>query len=97
MDTNDAPLVLIVNQTFVRKYFGGRQPLGQQVHVMPEPQYPERMYEMVGTIPDTKYDDLRGDPEPMAFVPIDQFPVTAQGPGMAMMFAAKDGPEQSLE
>jgi ABC-type antimicrobial peptide transport system permease subunit len=26
----------------------------------------------------------------MAFVPIDQFPITAQGPGMAMMFAARD-------
>ena len=92
MDTTNAPLVLIVNQMFVRKYFGGRQPLGRQVQVMPEPQYPARIYEVVGTIPDTKYNDLRGDPEPIAFVPIDQFPETAQGPGMAMMVAAKDGP-----
>jgi predicted permease len=92
MDTTNAPLVLIVNQMFVRKYFGGGQPLGRQVQVMPEPQYPARIYEVVGTIPDTKYNDLRGDPEPMAFVPIDQFPETAQGSGMAMMVAAKDGP-----
>jgi predicted permease len=92
MDTTNAPLVLIVNQMFVRKYFGGERPLGRQVQVMPEPQYPARTYEVVGTIPDTKYNELRGSPEPMAFVPIDQFPMTAQGPGMAMMVAAKDGP-----
>jgi predicted permease len=89
-DTNDAPLVLIVNQTFLRKYVRTPTAIGQHVHVRPEPQYPERTYEIIGTIPDTKYGDLRGETPPMAFVPIDQFPVTAQGPGMALMFAARD-------
>ncbi len=89
-DTNDAPLVLIVNQTFIRRYIRTPTPIGQHVHVRPEPQYPERTYEIIGTIPDTKYGDLRDEAPPMAFVPIDQFPVTAQGPGMAMMFAARD-------
>ncbi len=89
-DTTDAPFVLIVNQAFIRKYLGATPPIGQLVHVMPEPQYPERTYEIVGTIPDTKYNNLRGDTPPMAFVPIDQFPVTAQGPGVAMMIAAND-------
>jgi predicted permease len=89
-DTNDAPLVLIVNQTFLRKYVRTPSPLGQHVHVRPEPQYPERTYEIIGTIPDTKYGDIRAETPPMAFVPIDQFPVTAQGPGVAMMFAARD-------
>jgi predicted permease len=36
-DTNDAPLVLIVNQAFIRKYLGSTPPIGQTVHVMPEP------------------------------------------------------------
>jgi len=89
-DTNDAPLVLIVNQTFIRRYIRTSSPLGQHVHVRPEPQYPERTYEIIGTIPDTKYGDLRDETPPMAFVPIDQFPVTAQGSGIAMMFAARD-------
>ena len=62
------------------------------MHVKPEPQYPERTYEIVGTIADTKYNDLRGNIPPMAFVPIDQFPVTAQGPGMAMMIATNGVP-----
>jgi predicted permease len=89
-DTNDAPLVLVVNQTFIRRYIRTPSPIGQHVHVRPEPQYPERTYEIIGTIPDTKYGDLRDETPPMAFVPIDQFPVTAQGPGIAMMFAARD-------
>ena len=88
-DTSDAPLVVIVNQAFQRKYVAG-SPLGQQVLVRPEPQYPERTYEIIGTIPDTKYGGLREETPPMAFAPIDQFPVTAQGPGIAMMFAARD-------
>jgi predicted permease len=89
-DMNGAPLVLIVNQAFIRKYVADGSPIGKQLHVLPEPQYPERTYEIVGTIPDTKYWDLREDTPPMAFVPIDQLPVTAQGPGMAMMFASTD-------
>jgi ABC-type antimicrobial peptide transport system permease subunit len=89
-DTNSAPLVLIVNQTFIRTYIRTPSPIGQHVHVRPEPQYPDRMYEIVGTIPDSKYNDIRGETPPMAFVPIDQFPVEAQGPGMAIMFAARD-------
>lgn len=92
MDRTEAPHVLIVNQAFVQKYFGKTRPLGRLVQVMPEPQYPARTYEVVGTIPDTKYNDLRAQAEPIAFVPIDQLPETAQGPGAAMMIAAKDGP-----
>src|SRR5882757_888310 len=92
MDTTEAPHVLIVNQAFVQKYFGKSQPLGRLVQVMPEPQYPARTYEVVGTIPDTKYNGLRGEPEPIAFVPIDQLPETAQGAGAAMMIASENGP-----
>lgn len=94
MDTTNAPYVLIVNQAFVRKYFGNAQPLGQLVQVKPEPQYPARTYQVVGTITDTKYNNLRGQSEPIAFVPIDQLPETAQGPGIAMMIAAIAGPAE---
>jgi predicted permease len=91
-DRPDTSYVLIVNQSFVRKYLGTKPPLGQLVQVMPEPQYPARTYQVVGTVADTKYNDLRKDPEPMAFVPIDQLPETAQGPGLAMVIASTDGP-----
>jgi predicted permease len=89
-DRSDTPLVLIVNQTFIRRFVRVASPLGEHVHVLPEPDYPERTYEIVGTIPDTKYSDLREEQQPMAFVPAGQFPVTGQRPGMAMMIAARD-------
>jgi predicted permease len=92
-DTNNAPLVLIVNQAFIRKFIGAAQPIGQLVHVMPEPRYPERTYQIIGTIPDTKYSDLREDTPPIAFVPAAQTPVDAQGPWVWMMIASNTGPD----
>ncbi|MFC5860795.1 ADOP family duplicated permease [Acidicapsa dinghuensis] len=90
-DTNHAPLAVIVNQMFIRRFLKG-QPLGKMVRVMPEPQYPERVMQVIGTIPDTKYNDLRIAMEPMAFVPVAQTPVTADGPWAAVMIAATNGP-----
>jgi predicted permease len=89
-DTNHAPLVLVVNQAFIRQFIGSAQPIGQLVHVMPEPSYPERTYEIVGTIPDTKYQDLREIAEPIAFVPAAQLPVDAQEAWGAVMIASDD-------
>src|SRR5262249_12115145 len=85
-DTNDAPLVVVVNQAFVRQYVNAASPLGVQVRVRPEPSYPGRTYQIVGIVPDTKYSDFREDRQVQAFVPMNQLPVpvTAQGPGMAM-------------
>ena len=89
-DTNGKPLVVIVNQAFVRKYVRGPSPLGVQVRVRPEPMYPARTYQIVAVVPDTKYSDLRADPPPQAFVPVAQLPVTAQSQGMAMLIASRD-------
>jgi predicted permease len=89
-DTNHNPMVLIVNQTFVRKYVNAPSPLGVQVHVRPEPQYPARSYEIIGVVSDTKYSDIREERQIQAFVPIAQLPVTAQGAGMAMLIASRD-------
>ena len=89
-DTMGKPLVLIVNQAFVRKYVRGSSPLGVQVRVRPEPLYPARTCQIVAVIPDTKYADLRADPPPQAFVPVAQLPLTAQNQGMAMLIASRD-------
>jgi predicted permease len=89
-DTNGKPLVLIVNQAFVRKYVRGPSPLGVQVRVRPEPMYPARICQIVAVIPDTKYADLRADPPPQAFVPVAQLPVMAQNQGMAILIASRD-------
>ena len=95
-DTNNSPLVLIVNHAFIRKYVGAGSPLGVQVHVRPEPQYPERTYQIVGIVPDTKYSDIREDVQIQAFVPIAQLPVTAQDPYVVMLIASRDPASEQL-
>jgi len=87
-DTQSSPRIAIVNQTFVRSYLDGQNPIGKTVRTAAEPRYPSTLFEIVGVIPDTKYNDLRGDPEPMAFVPAMQFPIEADGPGLGMVISS---------
>ncbi|WP_263360030.1 ABC transporter permease [Acidicapsa ligni] len=92
-DTNSSQFVLIVNQAFLRKYLSTTQPLGQLVHVMPEPHYPERTYQIIGTIPDTRYSEMREDSQPIAYVPAAQLPLDAQDPRVSAMIATSIGPD----
>jgi predicted permease len=54
-DTNSAGKVAIVNQSFVRYFFGGQSPLGRRVTSL------NVAYEIVGVVKDAKYQDLRQD------------------------------------
>jgi predicted permease len=59
--------VAVVNRAFVKKFLENRECLG--LHFGGEnPSDPE--YEIVGVVGDTKYDDLRKDPQPTAFIPL---------------------------
>jgi predicted permease len=82
-DTASSPRVALVNETFIRRYLSGANPLGQTLVTSPEPDYPATVYEIVGVIPDTKYNDLRGETPPMTFAPASQFP--GQGPWTVVM------------
>ena len=73
-DTNTSQHVAVVNQTFVRNYLNGISPLGQTMRTHPEPGYPATDYQIVGVIPDTKYNSLRGETPSMVFAPLAQFP-----------------------
>ncbi len=82
-DTGTSQRVAVVNQTFIRRFLGGANPIGKTLRTSPEPGYPSTVYQVVGVIPDTKYDKLRGETPPMTFAPASQFP--SQGPWTAMM------------
>jgi ABC-type antimicrobial peptide transport system permease subunit len=75
--------VALVNATFVRRYLSGINPIGQSLRTSPEPDYPSTIYEIVGVIPDTRYNDLRGQTPPMTFAPASQCP--NQGPWTSVM------------
>ena len=93
-DTAASPRVAIVNQAFIRKFTGGINPIGQTLRTSPEPQYPSTVYEIVGVIPDTKYNDIRGETPPMAFAPASQFP--AQQNWTMMMIYSNASPETAV-
>ena len=73
-DTAQSPPVLIVNETFVRQFLGGGNPLGKTIRTNPEPHYPETEYEIVGMVKDTKYGGLREEIPPEAYAPAQQYP-----------------------
>jgi len=89
-DTASSPRVALVNETFIRRYLSGANPIGKTLRTSPEPEYPATFYEIVGVIPDTKYNDLRGQTPPMTFAPASQFP--GQGPWTSMMIRSNLAP-----
>jgi len=59
----------VINETFAREYFPGRNPIGQRFGLVDdmEPVSPDT--EVIGVIPDRKYRDLRETPPPQAYFP----------------------------
>ena len=93
-DTATSPHVAVVNQAFIRQFLSGANPLGQTLRTSPEPDYPSTVYQIVGVIPDTKYNDIRGNTPPMIFAPALQYP--AERPWTAMMIYSKTNPELAI-
>jgi predicted permease len=60
------PMCAIVNQAFVRKFFGDENPLGRKLTKLANAPV---WTEVVGTVNDTKYGNLRENPPPMIYVP----------------------------
>ncbi len=93
-DTATSPRVAVVNLTFVRQCLGGADPIGKTLRTKPEPDYPSTDYEIIGVIPDTQYNDLRGETPPMAFVPASQYPMPV--PWCAMMIHSRLPPATAI-
>jgi putative ABC transport system permease protein len=58
-DTPESSPVAIVNESFARQYFAGRDPLGQSFQIQAPAGVPRPLYRVVGLVKDTKYTDLR--------------------------------------
>lgn len=82
-DTGTSRRVVVVNQTFAHRFLNGVNPIGRTLRTSPMPNYPSTVCEIVGVIPDTKYNSVRGATPPMAFGPDSQFP--SQHPWTAML------------
>jgi predicted permease len=71
-DTTRSPKVAIVNETFVKRFFGGGNPLGRVFRVQGPAGKADPMYQIAGIVRNTKYYELREDFLPIAFLPTGQ-------------------------
>ncbi len=66
VDDENAPLVAIVNQTMVARYWGGQDPIGRRLQVK------GGWARVVGVAADSKYESMRESPKPFFYVPLRQ-------------------------
>ena len=76
-DLTNTPSVIVVNETFARRFFGDNDPVGARVKQgWPEDQAPWR--QIVGVVNDVRVAGLQGDPTLQAYMPLRQ---VSQGGG----------------
>jgi putative ABC transport system permease protein len=72
-EVNAARKVAVVNQTFVKKYLGGDNPIGKQVQIKQLSQFadkvPDSTFEIIGVVSDVKNNGLQEPPGPELWVP----------------------------
>src|SRR5262249_40905081 len=73
-DNTTSRKVAIVNEAFVRRFVANGNPIGTMLRTMPEPGYPEALYEIIGVVKDTKYARLRDEMPPITYIPAAQHP-----------------------
>ncbi|HUQ87195.1 MAG TPA: ABC transporter permease [Vicinamibacterales bacterium] len=70
-DIPKSPDVVIVNETFARRFFGDNDPIGARVKQgWPEDKTPWR--QIVGVVRDVRMNSLQGDPSLQAYLPVGQ-------------------------
>jgi predicted permease len=88
-DSASAPRVVIVNETFAKRFFGGGNPVGRQIRNDPGPGENPPFMEIVGLVRDAVYDSLRDAIPPTAYVHAAQ--AKAPGPGTTVAIRAAAG------
>jgi putative ABC transport system permease protein len=71
-DRQNAPTVVIVNETFARRFFGTNDPIGARVKQgWPEDNTPP-WRQIIGVVNDVRMNSLQGDPTLQAYLPVRQ-------------------------
>ena len=71
-DTANSPKVAVVNEAFARQFTNRANPVGKQLWQKAGLGQPQIVYEIVGLVKNTKYQDLREEYPPLVYVPIAQ-------------------------
>jgi predicted permease len=69
-DRAGGPMVCVINETFAKRFFDGRNPIG--LHVSQEYAEVRHSYEVVGVVRDSRQNRLRGEVEHRFYVPATQ-------------------------
>ena len=77
-DRADSPTVCVINETFARKFFDQRNPVGMRITSVDDQR--STSYLVVGVARDVRTQDVRGAVEPRFFVPAAQEPAAAGYP-----------------
>jgi predicted permease len=80
--------VMIVNQTFVKRFFGGRDPIGRKVHGWGE------WFTVIGEVKDSKYKTLTEAPLPYFYVPFRQ--IYRADMGLAFYIRTRTDPRDAI-
>ncbi|MGH9850946.1 MAG: ABC transporter permease, partial [Blastocatellia bacterium] len=73
-DREDAPAIVVINESFAKQYFTGQSPLGKSLTIAAGPENLRRTRQIVGVVKDAKYNDLRRPIKPLFYAPITQLP-----------------------
>ena len=87
-DKPDSPRVAIVNETFAKKYFQGANPVNK---VFYDSGKPDKTYQIIAVVKDTKYQNLREDFRPIIFVATSQ--EKEPGEGLTLMIRSSESME----
>jgi len=66
------PKVAIVNQSFIKQFLNGADPIGKRIRIETGPGEPEEIFEIVGVTKDAKYRRLSDPFNPTVFASLDQ-------------------------
>jgi putative ABC transport system permease protein len=83
-DNENAPRAMIVNESFARRFFDGRDPVGRRVRVDGKP------FTIVGMVKDSKYYSLSEAPQPFFYMAFDQVH-EGSGEGGVALYARTNG------
>lgn len=88
-DTTGAPDVAIINETLARRFFPGEQPVGRRLWWRGAADKPDRAFEIVGVVRDTKTQDFIAEPDPTVYF---SYPQHAYPTGSALLVVTNGDP-----
>lgn len=76
-DVASAPFVVVINEALARKYFSGKDPLGQQLDLGGKDTGMLKPYTIVGVLGDQVDKAVGGEVQPLLMLPQEQIPTTS--------------------